>query len=249
MTFLIFVYSLILGHIIGDFVLQSFQLVQYKERSKLGIAFHSVVVAFSVLVTMFLLGLTFGIPTFFQTLFATLTIFASHFFIDLLKVSLTKKTAKIAELRLPLLAMDQLLHTLFFFAIAFFLYVKDSENFFSRPNIMVMTENKVLFYLAAYLFVAVAGSILVFESGNTFSGIIKNSIDFRERLKGIVERSAVVTLFLFGFFWVSPAVFIPGIFLQKKKDRRFWIEQSTSFLLAVVVGLGVIIINRYNHGF
>lgn len=233
---------MILGHIIGDFVLQPFQLVLYKSRSKWGLALHSLIVALSVMATMFLLGLTFGIPTLAQTLFAALMIFTSHFFIDWLKISLTRKSAR---LRLPLLVMDQLLHTLFFFAIAFSLYVRDSMDIFSESSIALITENKLLLYMATYLFVTVAGSILVFESGNTFSGSIQESIDFKERMIGIVERSAVVTLFIFGFYWLSPAIFIPRLAIKKNKENKFMIEQATSFILAVVVGTCVILINRF----
>jgi hypothetical protein len=226
---------LLLGHMIGDYVLQPYQLVLVKRRGWPGVLLH---VAIVVAVTALLLW-----PVLFHWWYWLWLLFVaiSHLAFD---ASRSLHWSKSQEHGLLYLAMDQALHVAVLSAVAGLTSVAQIRH----PGLPVLTANAQGDALALYAIVLVfliwTVPVLELETVNTLEGGERRTqIAARDRWLGALERVAGLALMLSGFFYLAPLTFLPRIALQREEwagsPRRlgFFAKPAISFFSVVLCGV------------
>lgn len=236
----IFILKLILAHIIGDFCLQSNKWIA--ERNKNGarskyLYYHIGIHA--LLLFLFFLG---SLPEYWLGLSI---IIVSHFFIDLGKIYLEKKST---NYKLLLFALDQLLH-LIVILLVFCVYFGSSTSI-----IMSLRIEKIMLYAIAFLIITSVAPILLKLFFNKWYSALKendesldtDSLKDAGKYIGILERILIVTFICInflegiGYLLAAKSIFRFGD-LTNSKDKKLteYILLGTliSFSIAVIVGL------------
>jgi hypothetical protein len=226
-----FALKLLLAHLIGDFLLQPKKWVLNKENRKI----KSPYLYLHIGVHFLLLLLTFGFQM--QFLWAFVVICASHYFIDLLKLTFTGKINDIL-----LFIADQLAHLAVLLLVInyYFPFSMNTEQLFS---------DQILLLLTAVLTVTVVASILMkyLMAAFRFEEDQKNdSLKNAGQYIGILERLFVFGFIILGhwqvigFLLAAKSVFRFGD-LSRSKDRKLTeyilIGTLLSFGLAIAVGM------------
>ena len=224
--------QLLLAHIVGDFVFQPYKWVKNKEKEKHKspyLYWHILVHAIALIV-----ALQFSIKYWLGILILIFT----HYFIDILKLHLTKKV----NFRW-LFLWDQLAHIL---VIAGVVYMYSKYTI----DISLIYASKNLAFLLAVLLVTVVASIvmkIIISKWELDQNSTKKSLEDAGKYIGILER---LFIFLFiitnnwqgiGFLLAAKSVFRFGD-LSKADDRKLTeyilIGTLLSFGLALLIGLG-----------
>ncbi|ADY51326.1 hypothetical protein Pedsa_0753 [Pseudopedobacter saltans DSM 12145] len=236
----IFILKLILAHIIGDFSLQSNKWIAERNRN----GAHSKYLYYHIGVHTLLI-LLFFIGSLSEYWLGLLIILISHFFIDLGKIYLEKKST---GYKLLLFTLDQLLHIIVI-ALVFYGYFGNVEMI-----TMSLSIETIMLYAIAFLMVtSVAPTLLKLFFNKWYSALKENdeSLD-TDSLKdagkyiGILERILIVTFisinFLegIGYLLAAKSIFRFGD-LTNSKDKKLteYILLGTliSFSIALIVGL------------
>ncbi len=232
-------FRLLLGHVVGDFVLQPLALVLWKRRSRWGGVVHASVVALS---TALFLGsdLAHWWPW-------LLLLWACHVVIDESRVSIVKNSASKS---LHLFLIDQGLHVL-----VIFLLWGASANWQFAELMAVMQQglslwDRLVVYLVGFVTVAWIGPILEMEAIATLApppavGEGQPAPSLRiamlDRILGFAERLLGASLLMTGHFWFFPLAFLPRWIIQRREwqsfRRPFGVKMATSAVVALTVGM------------
>jgi len=232
---------LLLGHMIGDYVLQPLQLVLMKRRGWGGVLIH---VGIVVMVTGILLWP--ALPHWWYSL-SLLLLFVGHLLIDRGRALLLRG----AEARgLLYLVIDQALHASLLVLIAVLSHMWPAYH----PTLPVLTassqENWLILYLICLVFLVWTVPVLEMETMNTLTASSGNlaegqgiRIATRDRLLGALERIGGLALMLAGFIYLVPFAFLPRPLLQRNEwhgsapQGYFFVKPAISFASVVLTGL------------
>lgn len=224
--------QLLLAHIVGDFVFQPSKWVKSKEKKKHKspyLYWHILVHAIALMV-----ALQFSIKYWLGILILIFT----HYFIDIIKLHLTKKI----NFRW-LFLWDQLAHL---FAIAGVVYMYSKYT----VDISLLYAPKILAFLIAVLLVTVVSSIvmkIIISKWDLENNASKKSLEDAGKYIGVLERLFIFVFIItnnwqgIGFLLAAKSVFRFGD-LSKADDRKLTeyilIGTLLSFGLALLIGLG-----------
>jgi hypothetical protein len=232
---------LLLGHMIGDYVLQPLPLVLMKRKGWGGILIH---VGIVTVVTGILLWPVLGHWWYWLWL---LFLFVGHLLIDRSRALLLKD---LEATSLWYLIIDQALH----FCLIALIPVLSHTWQILHPGLPTLTaspqENGLIVYLICLVFLVWTVPVLEVETVNTLMSNVGNlgkgagvRIAVRDRVLGGLERIGGVALMLVGFIYLVPFAFLPRVLLQKEEwhnsplQGRFLVKMAISFSLTIVIGL------------
>lgn len=234
-----FFLRLMLGHVVGDFLLQPYWLVLAKRKGWLGLVIHVGVVTFITAILVWGSIPNWGIWI--------LVLFLIHLFIDQFRTFIfTDNTRGKGFL---LLVLDQLAHITSLVVIAW----AATGWSFADLQLLVTPEAPNEYRMMAYMIgvVALISTVPVLEAeatvavwaaqGQEVKQTVK--IDTEDRVLGACERILALTLILTGFGLLAPLVFLPRLALmirqgQARQDRTaVTTKVLTSFGSALAVSL------------
>jgi hypothetical protein len=233
---------LLLGHLIGDFVLQPYWLVLAKRRGWIGLTIHVGVVTF---VTAILLWIA-SVPYWWVWV---IVLFVGHLFIDQFRTFVFTDTSK--GKGLWLLLGDQFAHLVLIIIIAWLATGWTPADLLVLTTPVATNQQLMMAYLIGLavligvlpvLEVEIAVTVLYY-SGTDLNETVR--VDFSDRLLGGIERTVAVFLILVGFGLLSPLVFLPRIAVmiyqgQAKTNRIPVITKVVvSFVSALVVAFAL----------
>ncbi len=223
---------LLLGHMIGDYVLQPHQLVLVKRRGWPGVLLH---VAIVVAVTALLLR-----PVLFHWWYWLWLLFlaVSHLAID---ASRSLRWSKSQEHGLLYLAMDQVLHVAVISAVAGL----TSVALIRHPDLPVLSTNAqgdaLVLYTIVLVFLIWTVPVLELETVSALeTGERRTKIAARDRWLGALERTGGMALMLSGFLFLAPLAFLPRIVVQREewggspRELRFFAKPAISLCSVVL---------------
>lgn len=234
-----FFLRLLLGHFVGDFVLQPYWLVLAKREGWPGLIVHVGVVTFITAI------LVWGvIPNWWVWM---MVLFGVHLFTDQFRTFVFTDNSK--GKGLLLLLVDQLAHLISLAVIAgaatgwtpaslAYLFAPDVPNLY-----------RVIVFLIGLAILVSTVPVLEVEfitAVRTAQGkeVTKPaSIDREDRLLGSIERIIAAVLMLLGYVWLAPLAFIPRLALmiakgQARDDRTaVTTKVLTSFTSTLVVSV------------
>ncbi len=229
---------LLLGHMIGDFVLQPYWLVLAKRNGWRGLLIHVGVVTF---VTAILLWIS-AVPNWWMWV---IVLFIGHLFIDQFRTFVFVDNSK--GKGLLLLLFDQLAHLVL---IAILAWLAAGWTF-SDLSLLLTTDASNQQRMMAYLIglAALIGVVPVLEVETAVAALYVGGInlnetvkvDLSDRLLGSIERIAAMALLLIGYGLLAPLMFLPrlGVMIYQGQARENRIPVTTkvivSFLSAIIV--------------
>jgi hypothetical protein len=202
-----FFLRLLLGHMIGDFVLQPYWLVLAKRNGWPGLFIHVGVVTF---VTAILLSVS-SIPNWWVWV---IVLYLGHLFIDQFRTFVFTDNSR--GKGLLLLILDQIAHLLF---IVFLAWLATGWTFFDLHPLTTYASNEqrmiayltglaILIGVVPVLEVEIAVVILAIQ-GTSLNHTVK--VDLSDRVLGSIERTIAVGLILIGYGLIAPLVFLPRL--------------------------------------
>jgi len=233
---------LLLGHMIGDYVLQPFQLVLMKRRGWWGILIHvSIVVVATGIILWPVLGHWWYWPW-------LLILFIGHLITDRSRTLLLRNSKK---RDLLYLVIDQVLHVSLLLLIV---TLSRTWQVYHPATLPALTaspqENGLIVYVVCLIFLIWTVPVIEVETMNTLKAASQNPAGERglriagwDRLVGALERIGAMALMLAGFIYVVPFVFLPRILIQRTEwrsfplQRRFLVKTAISFFSAILTGL------------
>jgi hypothetical protein len=236
---LAFFLQLLLGHVVGDFVLQPYWLVLAKRKGWPGLIIHVGVVTFITGILAWR-----SIPNWWMWI---LVLFIMHLFIDQFRTFVFTDNSN--GKGLLLLFLDQLFHVILIGSIAWAAtgWTFNSLNIllsYTTPN-----QYRTMAYLIGLAFLISTAPVLEAEitvaiwaaQGHEVKKTV--AIGTKDRVLGSVERILGTIIILSSFGLLAPLVFLPRLALmvhdgQFQEDRTaVTTKVVTSFASAVLVGL------------
>ena len=233
---------LLLGHLIGDFVLQPYWLVLAKRQGWIGLLIHVGVVTF---VTAILLWIS-SVPYWWAWV---IVLFVGHLFIDQFRTFVFTDTSK--GKGLWLLLADQLAHLVLIVILSWLATGWIPTDLLILTTPAATNQQLLMAYLIGLAVLIGVIPVLEVETAVTvlyYSGTDLNEtvrVDFSDRVLGSIERIIGGFLMLIGFGWLSPLVFLPrlGIMIYQGQAKTNRIPVITkvvvSFLSALVVAFAL----------
>jgi hypothetical protein len=232
---------LLLGHLVGDFVLQTIDLVRYKSSSWKGQLIHSGIVALCTAAFLWE-----HLPNWWPWL---LLLFVLHLLTDWAKVSLDQRFPRWG---LGLFFLDQILHFLAIFATIWLVEggwsfpswaaVLGGASFAANRNLLFLVAFLVMFFIVPILEIQVAVTVMEASSEKKRS---KNGLpaSLLDRLWGGGERTVALVLLYTGGIapWFSPLVFLPRMLILCQREtsplqrRLCWTKVVVSVVCAMIV--------------
>lgn len=243
-----FFLRLLLGHLIGDFILQPYWLVLAKRSGWKGLIIHVGVVTFITAILVWAV-----IPGWWIWV---IVLYIGHLFIDQFRTFVFTDNTR--GKGLLLLIADQIVHVILIGLLAWAAVGWTAADL----SDLVKLDTPAVLHLLAYLCGAAAliGVVPILEVEIAvaiwaFQGTQVNhtvAIERSDRVLGSLERIIAVGLWLGRAWYLMPLVFIPRLAWmiyqgQARKNRTMVITKTaTSFFSALVVGivLGVIPVPR-----
>lgn len=244
-------FSLLLGHVIGDFVLQTIDLVRYKGLSWKGLFLHSAIVVVSCAVSLWN-----NLPTWWPWL---IPLFLLHLLTDWGKVVLNRR---VAGWRTRFFFVDQLLHVA-----AIFLIVLVQSGGWPYPSLAAAIgagpANRTWVYLLALLIVTFVVPLLEAQAAHAFalhaSKPTSNgngegmAATLPDRLWGGAERALALLLLYLGspFVWLAPVAFVPralslwSTWKQPHLARVYRVKILTSIVCTALIGVALWLIQPH----
>ncbi|MDR7481050.1 MAG: DUF3307 domain-containing protein [Armatimonadota bacterium] len=214
-----------LAHLIADFVLQPYELVELKRRP-VGLVIHSVIHAAiaTVLVAPFLPG--------WPVVIAVLAV--AHYLIDWWKVAASPSRGPAS---LVFFLADQLLHV----AVLGLVVVGAGLSLRGEVTYGSLAVTGVLYYAVPYVAATFAGAVLLYQVAAAF-GTRGDPVQWllpRRRVEGLVARGLALSFVLFASpaLWVLGAVPFVVRALADGQEPGPWLEAATGYGLALGLGL------------
>lgn len=226
--------DLLLGHMLGDFLLQPGKLVAAKREGWRGLLLHTGLVgAVTALATLGTIRRDWG---------AVLAVTLAHLVIEKITILAYERTPTRG---LFTLLFDQSLHALSIAAVVF-LTGGGLQPSAAATVFGVQMATRTLAIVVGVVTVALGGSILAFEAGNALArGGSKGSLLKLDaaRLAGMAERGASIALALTIGPLAGPVAFLPRVAwaftLDRDSRRRQLVEAAAGLALCAVVFLGI----------
>lgn len=233
---------LLLGHLIGDFVLQPYWLVLAKRQGWTGLLIHVGVVTF---VTAILLWIS-SVPYWWAWV---IVLFVGHLFIDQFRTFVFTDTSK--GKGLWLLLADQFAHLVLIVILSWLATGWTPADLLILTTPAATNQQLLMAYLIGLAVLIGVIPVLEVETAVTvlyYSGTDLNEtvrVDLSDRVLGSIERIIGGFLMLIGFGLLSPLVFLPrlGIMIYQGQAKTNRIPVVTkvvvSFLSALVVAFAL----------
>lgn len=238
-------FSLILGHLIGDFVLQTIDLVRFKGHSWKGLLLHSGIVVISSGICLWS-----NFPTWWPWL---IPLFFLHVGTDWAKVNLSRH---VTGWKTRFFFLDQAAH----FAAIFLIVLLQSGGWPYDSVASAIGEggaNRNLVFLVALIIALFVVPLLESQAAHALTHYVPkpgndsngNAATMRDRLWGGAERTLVLVLLYIGLpaAWFAPLAFVPrilslwSVWKQPNPARVYRVKIATSILcmglLAVLIWL------------
>lgn len=234
-----FFLSLLLGHMIGDFVLQPYWLVLAKRKGWQGLLIHVSVVTFITSILAWN-----SIPNWWVWI---IVLFIGHLFIDQLRTFVFTDNSK--GKGLLLLILDQLAHFILIAVIAWAATGWTFSDLYTLLTDEALNQYRMMAYLigvatligAAPVFeVEVTVAVLATQGQETTQTV---QIDSADRVLGSLERIIAMGLILLGYSFLAPLVFLPRLALMiyqgqaKTSGTTVATKVVISFVMALLVAL------------
>jgi hypothetical protein len=234
-----FFLQLLLGHVVGDFVLQPYWLVLAKRKGWLGLTIHVGVVTFVTSI------LAWGsIPNWWVWM---IVLFLGHLFIDQFRTFVFTDNSK--GKGLLLLVLDQIAHVVLIVLIAWGATGWTFDTLEVLPSFEAPNQYRLMAYLIGLF--ALIGTAPVLEAeitvavwaaqGQEVTQTVK--IDTNDRVLGAFERILATFLILVGLGALAPFIFLPRLALMirqgQARENRTAVTTKviTSFASAVIVSI------------
>lgn len=234
-----FFLQLLLGHVVGDFVLQPYWLVLAKRRGWVGLSIHVAVVTF---ITAILTWRT--VPNWWVWM---IVLFIGHLFIDQFRTFVFTDNTK--GKGLLLLCLDQLAHLVLIGLIAWAATGWTPSTLALLPTLDAPNQYRLMAYLIGLSALISTAPVLEAEitvavwaaQGQEINQTLR--IDTSDRVLGSIERITAMILILTGFGLFAPFIFLPRLLLMiyqgQARENRTAVTTKviTSFASAVIVSL------------
>ncbi|TKJ28077.1 MAG: hypothetical protein CEE40_12535 [Chloroflexi bacterium B3_Chlor] len=226
---------LLLGHMVGDYVLQPLQLVVMKQRGWRGVLVHVAVV---VVVTVILL-----LPILDHWWYWLWLMFlaVSHIIIDGSRALLLTYSERRGLLYL---AIDQALHVSVLAVIAAVTHASLARNTAIPALSNSPHWDHLIAYMIGLIFLIWTVPVVERETMNALlTGEERIAIAASDRWLGALERVGGVALMLVGLEYLVPFAFVPRVLLQRAEwynsplQMRFFAKTAISFSSAVLAGI------------
>ncbi|KAA3663632.1 MAG: DUF3307 domain-containing protein [Chloroflexi bacterium] len=223
--------SMLLAHLVGDYILQWNKLAYWKSRELKGVTVHCLI----VLGVTWLFALPFD-PTWWD---GVLLISGLHFLIDASQLLLKPRIAPMARF-----ALDQVAHFLVIFMVLAWSGFLDWSNVTVQLT-AVFHNDRLLLYLLGYAFVTMPAWVIIkFLAYGLVQG---DAPEFGGNSKylGIAERVLMTTFVAMGQFLLVPLVAAPRLFMEwreinaNEQTAVYLAELLVSVILAVLIGLAL----------
>ncbi|MFI3240120.1 MAG: DUF3307 domain-containing protein [Bacteroidales bacterium] len=223
---------LIFAHILSDFIFQGNKMCKIKNSSKnekyLYLLLHSLIHAIIAGVIIFNCF----------NLVIPLTIFITHFIIDLIKSNLDKDSFK-------LFIIDQLLHIIVIVALWYSIYI-DNLDIIAKAT-SILSDNRIWRIIIGYILILKPTSIFIsLFFKHLESNAINKGIKNAGKWIGYIERVLIITFILsgnisaVGFLLAAKSVFRFGELRDSndiKTTEYVLIGTLVSFAIATLIGL------------
>jgi hypothetical protein len=233
------VITVLLSHLVGDFLFQNDRLACWKSRELKGVLVHGLI----VLMVTWLFSATID-PRWWPW---ALLIGLTHTLVDAAPLWLGRRVALQSHgtFALARLVVDQIVHVSIILAA---LVASGYLEVSSLPTDLVLAlhSNRSLAFVLGYVFISMPAWILV---EFTVFGLINGSApDFSQATNkyiGILERGLITTFVVTGQLTLAPVVALPRLVLEGPQvmgSRRVTVyvaELLASVLIAVVTGLAL----------
>ncbi len=207
---------LLLGHLIGDFLLQPYWLVVAKRQGWKGLSIHVGVVTF---VTAILLWIS-NVPNWWVWV---IVLFTGHLFIDQFRTFIFTDTSK--GKGIWLLVADQVAHMVLIALLAWaatgwtaadlqILFTADATD--QQLLMVYLIGAATLLGVVPVLEVEMAVTTLYF-AGTDLNETVR--VDFSDRLFGGIERLVGGFIILIGFGLFTPLVFVPRVIYMIRQGQ------------------------------
>ncbi len=223
------VIAMYLAHLVGDFILQSDNLAQWKSRELKGVLVHGLI----ILLTTWFFSLFFDFTWWRGVLFIS----GAHILIDATQFYINFPVPPLIRLLL-----DQAFHFIVITIALFaggFLHPIDWTTEFAN----IVEQETALIFLLGYAFLTMPTWVLLKYSGYAFlEGTAPIFLDGRSKYFGIIERILIATFVISGQYILIPLAALPRLFLEKTKlfDKNhrpvYLFELVAGLMLAVGIG-------------
>jgi len=223
--------SMLLAHLVGDYILQWDSLAAWKARELKGVLVHGLVIT----IVTWLFALPFDANWLAGVLFISL----AHIAIDAVQLYI--------KLPIPALfrfLLDQVAH---FTVIGLALYW---GGYLVMPTLIIqgseiLNSDRLLVYLIAYAFVTMPAWVVVkFMAYGLVKGSPPRFPGISNKYLGILERLLITTFVALGQFTVIPLIAFPRLFMEwpqvtaeHEETAVYLAELLASVCLAVAIGL------------
>ncbi len=180
---------LILGHLIGDFALQSNKLIQWKNRSCLGTMVHVLI--------LLVISFVFVMPYLYSKVFiiGLLVVYFSHLIEDILKIEFTKR---FPQYEFTAFIWDQCFH--FSVLFVFYDYFKNLEARFFEPfSNFIYSDFRISILLILLIVVTYTWDIFGFQIALLKGQKIAYKRNYIAMLKRAALFTAIYILLIFAF--------------------------------------------------
>ena len=214
-----------LAHLIADFILQPYELVQLKRR-RVGLAIHAGIHA---LVTAVLAAAI--LPRWWMIIPVVTVV---HYWVDAMKVGHGPERGPWS---LVAFLFDQAVHMAILAGAVLLSGLRLDGEVFYRS----VTLTAVLHYAVPYITVAFAGAILLYQIALAFETRLNPAELLLPRLRvaGMAERMLTLTVVLFAvpwWWWLGAVSSVVQLGVNHRQPRR-WVETVSGLTFSAVLGL------------
>lgn len=221
---------ILLGHIIGDFYLQTDEIVSKKGNVIKYMLLHCAIYSLIISVCFNFIYNNIG-----QTIHIFGIIFITHLVVDAVKQNISEKTKKYESM---VFLIDQILHLLVLIIILFYINGSLKNLNIINETICGVSLNKIIVVICMMLICAKPSAIfitMIFKKISKFKEIPEKSKSEKEEAKigrwiGILEREIILILGLMGQYGAI------GFVLTAKSLARFNQLNDQSFAEKYLVG-------------
>jgi hypothetical protein len=233
---LTFFLLLLLGHMLGDFVLQPYWLVLAKRNGWPGLFIHVGVVTF---ITGILLSVS-AIPNWWVWI---IILFLAHILIDQFRTFVFTNNSK--GRGLLLLLADQLVHLALIALLAWLATGWTFADLWVLATPAAANEHRLMVYLIGLAtlmgvvpVLEVETAVVILSLGGTHLNHTVQ-VDFSDRALGTLERAVAVILLLLGYWWLLPLAFLPrlGIMVYQGQAKPNPSPMITKVVVSVMSAL------------
>lgn len=219
---------LVIGHLIGDFLLQTEKVVVWKQKEWRGAAFHGLLVALAMQIVL--------LP-FYPQLYTLVAI--QGFFHALIDWVKSKLAFSLSGWEIVAFLLDQLLHLLVILG-GVYLFAAILGGL---PSSLVVINLKALLTIITYLLTSVFAVIFLQMLVNLFLPVAFNQpfVSYQSRLVGLVERILITTGIIYGSVFllligliITPLASWQGCF--QEAQERVWLRFFFSICWALLLG-------------